>query len=40
MLKLLKGHPELQDQLRQETSESAGVMVRYLRALKQSRSED
>lgn len=33
MLKLLKGHPELQEQLRQETSESAEVMCRYLRAL-------
>lgn len=33
MMKLLEGHPELQDQLRQETSESAEVMYRYLRAL-------
>ena len=33
MMKLLEGHPELQNQLRQETSESAEVMCRYLRAL-------
>ncbi|HJF91480.1 MAG TPA: hypothetical protein K8W02_03710 [Mediterranea massiliensis] len=40
MMSLLEGLPELQENLRLETSESAGVMVRYLRALKQSRSED
>ena len=40
MLKLLKGHPELQEQLRQETSESAEVMCRYLRALQEGCGED
>jgi len=40
MMKLLKGHPELQDQLRQETSESAEVMCRYLRALQEGCGED
>ena len=40
MMKLLEGHPELQDQLRQETSESAEVMCRYLRALQEGCGED
>ena len=39
MMKLLEGHPELQDQLRQETSESAEVMCRYLRALQEGCGE-
>lgn len=40
MMKLLEGHPELQNQLRQETSESAEVMCRYLRALQEGCGED
>ena len=39
MMKLLEGHPELQNQLRQETSESAEVMCRYLRALQEGCGE-